>query len=302
MFLTRQKYDFPAISNMRRSHRGSTNFCNFEKIKLEKMETKTILISGATDGIGKQTALELAQKGHKVLVHGRNKVISEDTAAWICETSGNDKTEAVHADLTDFDEIKTLAETIKARQLRLDVLLNNAGVFENEKTVLPNGLERTFMVNHMAPFVLTLELLDLLRGTPGARIVNVSSMAQSGSIDFDNLNGEKYFDPYNAYAISKLENVLFTYKLARILKDAGVTANCLHPGVINTKILHAGWGMGGASVHQGAQNSIYAAVSPEMEGKTGVYLVSQKPARSAALSYDKKVQERLWEISLALVL
>ncbi len=264
------------------------------------MKAKTILITGATDGIGKQTALELAQMGHKVLVHGRDKEKSEAAAAWIVEISGNDKTEAVHADLTDFDEIKTLSETIKARQSCLDVLLNNAGVFENEKVILPNGLERTFMVNHMAPFVLTLELLDLLKSTPGTRIVNVSSMTQSGSIDFDNLNGEKYFDPYNAYAVSKLENVLFTYKLARILSNSDVTANCLHPGVINTKLLHAGWGMGGASVHQGAQNSVFAAVSPEMDGKTGLYLVSQKPVKSVAISYDRKVQERLWEISLVL--
>lgn len=276
-------------------------FVILDKSSLKNMEVKTILVTGATDGIGKQTALELAQMGHKVLVHGRNKTKSEEAAAWIRDISGNDKTEAVHADLTDFGEIKTLAETVKARQSCLDVLLNNAGVFENERVVLPNGLERTFMVNHMAPFALTLELLGLLKSTPGARIVNVSSMAQSGSIDFDNLNGEKYFDPYNAYAVSKLENVLFTYKLARMLSDSDVTANCLHPGVINTKILHAGWGMGGASVHQGAQNSIYAAVSPEMEGKTGLYLVSQHPAKSAAISYDKKVQERLWKISSELV-
>lgn len=276
-------------------------FVILDKSSLKNMEVKTILVTGATDGIGKQTALELAQMGHKVLVHGRNKTKSEEAAARIRDISGNDKTEAVHADLTDFGEIKTLAETVKARQSCLDVLLNNAGVFENERVVLPNGLERTFMVNHMAPFALTLELLGLLKSTPGARIVNVSSMAQSGSIDFDNLNGEKYFDPYNAYAVSKLENVLFTYKLARMLSDSDVTANCLHPGVINTKILHAGWGMGGASVHQGAQNSIYAAVSPEMEGKTGLYLVSQHPAKSAAISYDKKVQERLWKISSELV-
>jgi len=244
------------------------------------MERKIILVTGATDGIGKQTALELAQMGHKVLVHGRTITKSENVVQNIRKASGNEEAEAVQADLTK------------------DVLLNNAGVFENEKVILPNGLERTFMVNHMAPFVLTLELLDLLKGTPGARIVNVSSMAQSGSIDFDNLNGEKYFDSYNAYAVSKLENVLFTYKLARLLKDKSVTANCLHPGVVSTKLLHAGWGMGGVSVHAGAQNSIYAAVSPEMEGKTGLYLVNQKPAKSAAISYDKKVQDRLWEISL----
>ena len=153
----------------------------------------------------------------------------------------------------------------------------------------------------MAPFALTLELLDLLKSTPGARIVNVSSMAQSGSIDFDNLNGEKYFDPYNAYAVSKLENVLFTYKLAQMLSDSDVTANCLHPGVINTKLLHAGWGMGGAGIHQGAQNSVFAANSPEMDGKTGLYLVSQQAVKSASISYDKKVQERLWEKSLGMM-
>jgi len=261
------------------------------------MDTKIILVTGATDGIGKQTALELAQMGHRILVHGRNRMKSENVAADIRKMSGNENVEAVVANLTDFKEIKSLAEAIVNGYSRLDVLLNNAGVFENEKVILSNGLERTFMVNHMAPFALTLELSDLLKDTPGARIVNVSSMAQSGSIDFDNLNGEKYFDSYNAYAVSKLENVLFTYKLARMLKETDVTANCLHPGVINTKLLHAGWGMGGASVHQGAQTSIYAAVSPEMEGKSGLYLVNRKSAKSAALSYDKKVQERLWEIS-----
>ncbi len=265
------------------------------------MKNKTILVTGATDGIGKQTALELAQRGHKVLVHGRNQSKSEVAAAEIRRASGNENAEAVWADLTDFKAIKALADGIKKQYDRLDVLLNNAGVFENEKVILSNGLERTFMVNHMASFALTLELLDLLKNTPGSRIVNVSSMAQSGSIDFDNLNGEKYFDPYNAYAVSKLENVLFTYKLARLLPDKTPMANCLHPGVVSTKLLYAGWGMGGVSVHAGAQNSIYAAVSPEMEGKTGLYLVNRKPAKSAALSYDKKVQERLWEISLEIV-
>ncbi len=262
------------------------------------MERKIILVTGATDGIGKQTALELAQLGHKVLVHGRTITKSEDAVQDIRKASGNEEAEAVQADLTDFTQIKALANELKNKYQRLDVLLNNAGVFENEKVILPNGLERTFMVNHMAPFTLTLELLDLLKNTHGSRVVNVSSMAQSGSIDFDNLNGEKYFDPYNAYAVSKLENVLFTYKLARLLNNEKVTVNCLHPGVVSTKLLHAGWGMGGVSVHAGAQNSIYAAVSPEMKGKTGLYLVNRKPAKSAALSYDKKVQDRLWEISL----
>ncbi len=265
------------------------------------MESKTILVTGATDGIGKQTALELARMGHLVLVHGRNTEKSRAAADDILRQVSGGKAEAVAADLTDFKAIKSLAEEVKNRFGRLDVLLNNAGVFENEKVILPNGLERTFMVNHMAPFALTWWLLDFMKKNPGARIVNVSSMAQSGSIDFDNLNGEKYFDPYNAYAVSKLENVLFTFKLARMLDPAVVTANCLHPGVVSTKLLHAGWGIGGVSLHAGAQNSLFAAVSPEMEGKTGLYLVSQKPSRPAALAYDKKVQDRLWEISMKLL-
>jgi NAD(P)-dependent dehydrogenase (short-subunit alcohol dehydrogenase family) len=275
-------------------------FCIFGQNE-KTMDKKIILVTGATDGIGKQTALELAQKGHKVLVHGRNKSKSEAAAEEISKATGNESVKAVHADLTDFQQIKVLSDEIKNRYDRLDVLLNNAGVFENEKVILPNGLERTFMVNHMAPFALTTELLGLLKSTPGARIVNVSSMAQSGSIDFNNLNGEKYFDPYNAYAVSKLENVLFTYKLARMLKDENVTANCLHPGVVSTKLLYAGWGVGGSGLHHGTRTSVFAAVSPEMEGKTGLYLVSQKPAKSAAISYDKKVQDKLWEISMEIV-
>ncbi len=264
-------------------------------------QKKTILITGATDGIGLQTALELAQQGYHVLVHGRNREKSEQTAASIRKETDAQQVDAVWADLTDFVQIKAMADSIKSKYDRLDVLLNNAGVFENEKVVLPNGFERTFMVNHLAPFSLTLLLQEMLVQTPVSRIVNVSSMAQSGSIDFDNLNGEKYFDPYNAYAVSKLGNVLFTYYLAEKLKGTDTTVNCLHPGVVSTKLLHAGWGMGGVSLHAGAQNSIYVAVSPKIEGKTALYFVAQKPSRSAAISYDKKIQKRLWELSGYLV-
>ncbi len=259
---------------------------------------KTILVTGATDGIGFQTALELAQKGHRVLVHGRNRQKSEDAAARIQSQAQNGTATPLRADLTRFDEIINLAETVNTRFPELDVLINNAGVFENRRVVLSNGYERTFMVNHLAPFGLTLLLLEKLLSTPRSRIVNVSSMAQAGTIDFDNLNGEKYYDGYNAYAVSKLENVLFTYKLHDKLKGSQTTVNCLHPGVVSTKLLHAGWGMGGTSRHNGAKNSIYAALSPQMEGKSGLYLVAQKPAKSAAVSYDKKIQQRLWEISL----
>ncbi len=263
------------------------------------METKIILVTGSTDGIGKQTALELAQKGHKVIVHGRNKQRSQEATEEIRSFSGNAEVEFVVADFTDFESITKMALDIKNRFSKLDVLINNAGVFENERVILSNGFERTFMVNHLAPFALTIQLLDLIQSIPGARIVNVSSMVQSGSIDFGNLNGEKYFDLYNAYAVSKLENVLFTYKLNRVLSGNPVTVNCLHPGVINTKLLHSGWGMGGNSLEKGAQTPVFAAVSPEIENKSGLYLVNQREIRSASISYDRKIQGRLWDLSLA---
>ncbi len=264
------------------------------------MDTKVILVTGSTDGIGRQTAIELARQGHKIIVHGRNQEKSWKAAEEVISRSGNTEVETVTADFTDLDEIAAMAQEIKSRFSRLDVLVNNAGIFENHQVVLKNGFEKTFMVNHLAVFALTLQLLDLIRATPGSRIVNVSSMAQSGSMDFDNLNGEKYFDPYNAYAVSKLENVLFTYKLARELNGSQVTANCLHPGVIGTKLLHEGWGgFGGGSVEKGARTSVFAAISPEMENKTGLYLVNQRETRSSAISYDRKIQDRLWELSLS---
>lgn len=263
------------------------------------MEGKVILVTGSTDGIGKQTALELAKLGHTVLVHGRNEERARKAAEEIKSRSGNDKTETIVADFVDLEHVAKMAREVKNHFSRLDVLVNNAGVFENQKVILENGFEKTFMVNHLAPFALTLHLLDLIQLTPHSRIVNVSSMAQSGSIDFDDLNGEKYFDPYHSYALSKLENVLFTYKLVRVLNGNAITVNCLHPGVISTKLFHAGWGgFGGRSLEKGAQTPVFAAVSPEMENKTGLYLVNKKEKRSAPISYDKKIQDRLWELSL----
>ncbi len=264
------------------------------------METNVILVTGSTDGIGKQTAVELARMGHKVVVHGRNEERARNTVEEIKSLSGNGEVESIVADFADLKSVAEMAQDMKNRFSKLDVLLNNAGVFENQKVILKNGFEKTFMVNHLAPFALTLQLLDLIQATPGSRVVNVSSMAQSGSIDFDDLNGEKYFDPYHAYALSKLENVLFTYKLVRVLNGGHVTVNCLHPGVINTKLYHAGWGgFGGRSLVKGAQILVFAAISPEMENKTGLYLVNKHERRSAPISYDKKIQDRFWDLSLS---
>ena len=261
---------------------------------------KTILVSGSTDGIGMQTALELAQTGNEVIVHGKNENRGKEVVDNIKRLSDNNAVHYFNANFTDFNEIRKLADAIKSSFPKLDVLINNAGVFENGQIILSNDLEKTFMVNHMAPFALTLQLLDMLNASSEGRIVNVSSMAQAGTIDFDNLNGEKYYDDYNAYALSKLENILFTYKLARELKNTRITSNCLHPGVISTKLLHKGWGSGGASVEEGAKTSVFVATSESLRGKSGLYFVNSAERRSSAISYDKKIQERLWEISLEL--
>jgi len=266
------------------------------------MNSKTILITGSTDGIGRQTAMELGRQGHEIILHGRNAKRGKKTKEWIIDKSQNENIHYVNADFTDFRQIESLAETVKNKFDKLDVLINNAGVFQNEKHILPNGLETTFMVNHMAVFALTNSLLPLLKATPESRIINVSSMAQSGTMDFDNLNGEKYFDAYNAYAVSKLENVLFTYKLHRILKGSNTTVNCLHPGVISTKLLHAGWGMGGGSLEFGASTSVYLAVDEEIKNLSGRYFVNSQQRKSSAISYDRKIQDRLWEISEELLL
>ena len=264
------------------------------------MKGKTVLITGATDGIGKQTAVELAGMGHEILLHGRNEMRGLLVKNDIILQTGNQNIHYFNADLSEFDEITKLAENIKAEFNHIDVLLNNAGVLSMEKLVLPNGFEQTFMINHLAPFSLTMQLLPVLSNAQAARIVNVSSQAQIGTMDFDNLNGEKFYDGYNAYGLSKLENCLFTYKLARELKESQVVVHALHPGVISTKLLHVGWGSGGAPIETGSRTTVYVSVSEDIEGKTGLYFVNAKEHKSSAISYDQKIQERLWEISLGI--
>jgi len=263
------------------------------------MEKKVILITGSTDGIGKEIAYELAQKGHEIIVHGKREKFGQQLVEQLKQETGNQNIHYYNADLSDYNDMRQLSNRLKNNFSKLDVLLHNAGVFMTEKIVLPNGLEKTFMVNHMAVFYLTGLLMDLVKKSSQGRIIVTSSMAHSSSIDFNNLNGEKYWDPYQAYAVSKLANILFTYKLDRKLKteNSSITANCLHPGVISTKLLHAGWGIGGATLKEGAATSVYLATSDEVKNVSGKYFVNKKPQKSAAFSYDQKAQDKLWQIS-----
>jgi len=265
------------------------------------MNDKTILITGSTDGIGKQTALELAEMGATVLLHGRNPERADRVLNEIKKATGNDRIEAFIADLSSLKQVRNLAEQVLVKHDRLDVLINNAGVYETGHRISEDGFEMTFAVNHLAPFLLTLLLLDPLKNSAPGRIINVSSQVHASSIDFDNLQAEKHFSAYEAYSLSKLCNVLFTYELAERLKGSGITVNCLHPGVIGTKLLKAGWGMGGSPVTEGSKTSVYLASAPELSKVTGKYFKNMRASKSSRISHDAETGKRLWHISEQLI-
>jgi NAD(P)-dependent dehydrogenase (short-subunit alcohol dehydrogenase family) len=206
------------------------------------------------------------------------------------------------ADLSSLAEVRRLAGEVLEATGQLHVLVNNAGIYMERRVLTPDGLETTFAVNHVAPFLLTNLLLPRLRQSAPSRIVTVASVAhRSGYLEWDNLNGEEAYDGYSAYAMSKLCNILFTYELAERLRGTGVTANCLHPGVVDTKLLQAGFpGQGGLSVREGARLPVHLASSPEVEGVTGEYFAAGQPQRSAGLTYDGPIRRRLWELSCRL--
>jgi NAD(P)-dependent dehydrogenase (short-subunit alcohol dehydrogenase family) len=272
-----------------------------------KMDGKVVLVTGSTDGIGKQTAYSLARKGAIVLLHGRNSLRGEKVQEEIHSTTGNASLQFFQAELSSARDIQKLADQIKESHDRLDVLINKAGTFQQERRLNDDGLEITFAVNYLSQFQLTHELLDLLKRSASksasSRIVNVASATHwnASAMDWSNLQGEKRYDGYEAYARSKLAVVLFTYALARRLEGTGMTANCLHPGVIRTKLLRAGFGdYPGDTAENGARTSVYLASSPEVEGISGRYFERCKPVRSSPLSYDLELQERLWRTSTEL--
>jgi NAD(P)-dependent dehydrogenase (short-subunit alcohol dehydrogenase family) len=207
------------------------------------MKGRTVLVTGSTDGIGKATALGLARMGAKVLLHGRDPEKGRRVHEEIARTTGIDQLDLFIADLASQRQVRRLAAEVVERHERLHVLINNAGTFEVERGLTEDGLETTFAVNYLAPFLLTQELLGLLEESSLSRIINGASIAHlNAKVDWNNLQGERWYDGFQAYALSKLGIVLFTFELAERLKATVVTANCLHPGVIKTKLLRAGFG------------------------------------------------------------
>src|SRR5215210_4660200 len=287
-----------------------------ERPEIEKhggaMGEKVCLITGATSGIGKATAMELASMGASVVMVGRDRGRGEAALAEIKEESANASVDLMLADLSSQEEIRRLAHEFKEAYPRLDVLINNAGLFRSERITTADGLETTFAVNHLAYFLLTNLLLDGLEISAPSRIVNVSSGDHaSGTIDFDDLQAEKGYKGAKAYSQSKLANVLFTYELAKKLEGTGVSANCLHPGAgIRTNFGSGVSGIFGFTVRalrplmkspeKGAETSIYLASSPEVEGLSGRYFVKEAEARSSDASHDERLARRLWEVSAEL--
>jgi retinol dehydrogenase-14 len=275
------------------------------------MDGKVCLITGATSGIGKATAMGLADMGASVVMVGCDRGRGEAALAEVKEGSANASVDLLLADLSSQEDIRRLADNFKEAYPRLDVLINNAGVIRSKRVTTADGIEITFAVNHLAYFLLTNLLLDLLKASAPSRIVNVASGEQrNGTIDFDDLQGEKGYKTAEAYSQSKLATVLFTYELARRLEGTDVSANCLHPGVVGTNLGSGVSGVFGFTVRalrplmkspeKGAETSIYLASSPEVEGLSGRYFVKKAEARSSDISHDKRSARRLWEVSAVL--
>jgi NAD(P)-dependent dehydrogenase (short-subunit alcohol dehydrogenase family) len=267
---------------------------------------KVCVVTGATAGIGRETALRLGARGAEVVAVGRSRQRGDAVVEAIGRGGGSGVFFA--ADLASQAEVRRLASEILARCPKIDVLVNNAGAMFGHRQLSADGVEMTFALNHLAYFLLTQELLPGLRAAGAARIVNVASNAHHGvDLDFDNLEGERDYRGWRAYKRSKLANVYFTYELARRLDGTGVTANALHPGFVATDIgVSGGWTsrlawrvltLAAIPVAAGAETSVHLAAAPEVGAMNGCYFVKSVPARSSSASRDEAAARRLWDVS-----
>lgn len=279
------------------------------------IEGKQVLLTGASRGIGKATALALAKMGANLSLLVRDRAMGEKVIEEIRATGAKGKVDLFVADLSSMKDIRRVAEEYKSKHDRLDVLLNNAGAINMDKEKTVDGYERTFATNHLGYFLLTDQLLDLLKKSAPSRIVNVASEAhrQVGGIDFDDpMFDKRGYGGFASYGASKLANILFTRELAKQLEGTNVTVNSLHPGVIasgfgrNNKGAF-GWIMRNVaspflgSEESGAKTSVYLASSPDVEGKTGLYWKSSREARPTRAGQDDEAAKRLWKLSEELI-
>jgi len=274
---------------------------------------KLFLITGATNGIGKAAAQAIAAQGGRVVIVGRNAAKAEAVTAELRQASGNPQIDFLLADLSPMAEVRRLAGEFLARYERLDVLVNNAGAFFMRRQETVDGLEMTFALNHLSYFLLTTLLLGTLQASAPARVVNVSSGAESGAkVNWDDLQLRQKYRGFEAYALSKRFNLYFTYELARRLAGTGVTVNAVHPGMVATGMWANPFGrLGGLvepltrlamkSPEQAAETVVYLATAPEVEGVTGKYFVDMKERYSSRASQDPAAAQRAWQASEALL-
>lgn len=276
------------------------------------MSGKTVLITGATSGIGLEAAAVIASQGAKTVLVGRNPSKTEGVVARIKARAKSDAVESLQCDFSSQASIRKLADEVHRRYERLDVLVNNAGTVFAQRTLSEDGIEATFAVNHLGYFLLTHLLLDQLMATAPARIVNVASAAHyQGRLDFDDLGMESNYGVLRAYARSKLCNVLFTRELARRIEGAGVTANALHPGTVATHIwdgapawarpvLALGKAVFMISPARGAKTITYLAMSEDVANKSGCYFEKNRVKKPSRLARDDALSKRLWDESMRL--
>lgn len=278
---------------------------------VNQMAGKTVLVTGANSGIGKVTARELAKMGADVVMVARSRERGEKALDDVQKASGNSHVTLMLADLSSQQSTRELAEKFRAEHDRLDVLVNNAGAFFANRSESVDGYEMTFALNHMGYFLLTDLLLDMLKASAPARIVNVASDAHRvGPVDFDDLQRKKEYSGMQVYGQSKMMNILFTNELARRLQGSGVTANSLHPGFVRSNFGRRNNGIIGSLLmplvqlfainnDKGAETQIYLASSPAVEGVTGKYFDKSRPKETHPFAQDVMAQKRLWEVSEA---
>lgn len=274
---------------------------------------KLVLVTGGTSGIGKETAIALAKRGFEIVFTARTAESGRVVREEIVAHSNSQDVSFLECDLASLGAVRHLAAAFLARHSRLDVLLNNAGVMPQERQESADGIELNLAVNYLAPFLLTNLLLPLLKASAPSRIVNVSSsLHEEGQINFDDLQSEKYFDTYQAYAQSKLALILFTKKLAKDLQGSGVTVNALHPGVIGTEMtMQNVRAMNPIAAflfkrtlitpEQGAETSVYLASSSEVASISGEYFSKKKIVFASPLAGDTTLADKLWDVSTKLV-
>lgn len=274
----------------------------------QRLDGKTVVITGANTGIGKETAIDLAKRGARIIIACRDMEKGQAALKEVIETSANENVTCMKLDLSDSKSIREFAESINKGEDKLNILINNAGVMVCPYGKTADGFELQIGVNHMGHFLLTYLLLDLIKKSAPARIINVSSMAHTwGSINLEDINSEKSYDKRGAYSQSKLANVLFTRSLAKRLQGTGVTTYSLHPGVVQTDLWRH---LSGPqqfvmkvvspftkSSTEGAQTTIFCAVEPALENESGGYYSDCALAKCSAPAQDEDLAQKLWELS-----